>query len=107
MSATSIRNRSIIRTDSSRQSGQIRPDRQTDRQTDRYGGRNQRILNNVTALRVAVDNNLEFKIRKEGSYLQKNKKEPWRPKASKASISHNGRPLRHKKSIKKPPRIKD
>ena len=31
-------------------------------------------MNNVTALHVAVDNNLEFKIRKEGSYLQKNKR---------------------------------
>ena len=31
-------------------------------------------MNNVTALHVAVDNNLEFKIGKEGSYLQKNKR---------------------------------
>ena len=50
----------------------------------------------VTALHVAVDNNLEFKIGKEGSDLQKNKKEPWLPEASKASISHDGRPLRHR-----------
>jgi hypothetical protein len=50
------------------------------------------------ALHVAVDNNLEFKIGKEGSYLQKNKKEPWRPKASKASISHYP-PLKEKLAL--------